>query len=86
MWRRLKKIELNVVNFGKIKILIKDILYIETYKRNVIVHTKKDDYECRDNIGKLEERLMPEGFYRTHKCYIVNHDEIKSVSSINKKV
>lgn len=72
------RIIFNVVNLGQIQIPVKDIVFIETIKRNIMVHTTEDEYECSDNISDLELELEEYGFYRSHRSYLVNLDKVKT--------
>lgn len=74
---RNRAVPINVVNIGEIPVVLKDIVYIETDRRKVLVHTFDNEYECSDSIGSLEEMLSEEGFFRCHKSYLVNLDAIK---------
>lgn len=74
-------ITLQVTNMGKIPIPLKDILYIETDLRKLLVHTKETVFICSDSIGNLEKQLPEDLFYRCHKSYIVNLDAIKKVDN-----
>lgn len=65
------------VGFGEVSLRIRDILYIETEKRNIIVHTDNEDYICSGTIAEYEKILEPISFFRSHKSYIVNLDKIK---------
>lgn len=83
--KRMKRNEVltvNVVNLGTIKLVRKDILYVETTKRNILLHTYDNDYICSDNISELEEALKEAGFFRCHKSYIVNLDAVKNFDSV----
>lgn len=77
------RLEVNVVNLGIIQLIIKDIIFIETEKRNIRIHTKKADYISSDNISQMETNLLSYGFYRCHKSYLVNLDAIASFDHIN---
>ncbi len=70
-------ISLNAVKLGEIKLVVKDILFIETEKRNVLVHTNDNEYECSNSISELEEQLEKYGFYRSHRSFLVNLDKVK---------
>ena len=78
-----QKIEVSVVNLGTISLLLKDILFVETEKRNVRIHTKAQDYISRENISCMEARLEPYGFYRCHKSYIISLDAVKFFDRVN---
>lgn len=78
--QRKQKICVHMVNHGELYLMLQDIFYIETVKRNVLIHTAKSDYLCSDNISDLEKRLQDRGFYRCHKSYLINLDEVRNFS------
>jgi len=51
---------------------VKDILYIETYGRNLRAVTLSNKYEFVGNISAEESKLSEYGFARCHKGYLVN--------------
>lgn len=55
---------------------IPQIVYIETCGRGSKIHTVTKDYEVSMLLGDLEKRLQPYGFFRIHKCYLVNPEFI----------
>jgi len=73
---RNKKITVNVINDGPREIVLKNIVYIETEKHYVLVHTKQGTIKCSNNLRDLEELLPENWFCRCHNAYIVNLDEI----------
>ena len=70
--QRYERIELSVIKKGILTFACKDIIYIETEKRNVKIHTIVEEYISCEKIGELAERLEKYGFYRCHKSYLVN--------------
>ncbi|MCM1194269.1 MAG: LytTR family DNA-binding domain-containing protein [Acetatifactor muris] len=48
-----------------------EILYVESRKRKVEIHTLKDDIAVYATMKHMEEQLG-EGFYRCHRGYLVN--------------
>lgn len=48
------------------------IVYIETSGRGCILHSKTGDYTENQLIGEFERKLLPYGFFRIHKSYLVN--------------
>ncbi len=56
---------------------LKDILYVETEKRNVIIHAKDRDYLTNRTLDDLEEELKEKGFFRSHKSFMVNLNNVK---------
>lgn len=75
-------ISVNVIGLGSLKLVVKNILFIKTYKRNIIVHTVDNKYECSNNIAELESLLEKYGFYRSHRSCLVNLDK---VTAFNKR-
>ncbi|MCI8826946.1 MAG: response regulator transcription factor [Lachnospiraceae bacterium] len=76
-------IEVHVPKQGKVMLVYKDIIYIETIKqeRKVIFHTTKQDYTAEEKITELTKRLEEDGFYRSNKSVLVNLDWVEKVSS-----
>ena len=59
------------------KVLLKEIYYIESANKKVIVHTSTG---VMISYGKMDdlEKLAGGGFYRCHRCYLVNMEHISS--------
>ena len=59
------------------KVYLKDIFYIESANKKVIIHTKAGILET---YGKMDEWEKAAGasFYRCHRCYLVNMEKITS--------
>jgi two-component system, LytTR family, response regulator LytT len=55
-----------------IKIDVSDIIYIESFGRKLIAHSKNGDFEYYASISLEEEKLKNYGLIRTHKSFIVN--------------
>ena len=70
--KQYEKIIFNTVNNRQMEIIKKDIIFIETEKRNVVIHTKYGDEITSETINHLYERLWNKGFCCPHKSYIVN--------------
>lgn len=77
---RNEKITVNVIGDGPRKIILKNILYIETEKHYIVIHTKKGEIRCSDQISDIAEKLDSTWFYRCHNTYIVNLDEISRIN------
>lgn len=76
-------IAFHVVNMAEIHIRVKDILFIETDKRNIIVHTMERDYTSNRGIDEVETELQDCGFFRCHKSYLVNLERVRKIDRIN---
>ena len=53
------------------KVLLRDIRFVESNNKNVIFHTEGGAFPAQGTMEEFEERLGP-GFYRCHRCYLVN--------------
>ena len=53
------------------RILFQDIVYAEVFNRKVVIHTVSDSIEYYGKLRDLE-REAGEGFFRTHRGYLVN--------------
>ena len=67
---------------GKYRITLKDIRYIETSNRNLLVHAK-DDIICYKTMKEMEQSLSSQGFGRCHSGYLVNMLYIKRVDKLD---
>ena len=58
------------------------IHYIETYKRNLLLHTDEGEVISYESMKALEQRLSPFGFYRCHAGYLVNMGLVRKVEKL----
>ncbi|MCF0155803.1 MAG: response regulator transcription factor [Veillonella sp.] len=65
---------------GRILLLpIKDITYISSDTGSVEIHTRKAIYNSNKTLTELQDKLAQDAFYRIHRSYIVNLQEITEV-------
>lgn len=64
-----------------IKVLLDDILYIESDKDYVKVHTEKNYFITRQTIAAVEVMLPASTFIRVHRSYIISLNKLKSFTS-----
>lgn len=76
---RNEKIEVNVIGEGTRKITLKNIIYIETEKHYILIHTRQRTLKCSNRLKDIEIMLQDKWFCRCHNVYIVNLDEIVSI-------
>lgn len=67
---------------GKYRIALKDIRYIETFNRNLLVHAQ-DDIICYKTMKEMEQSLSSQGFGRCHSGYLVNMLYIKRIEKLD---
>lgn len=58
---------------------LKDIVFIETEERNTKVVSKRGEFTTTISMGEWEERLIKYGFFRPHRSFLINLDEIDEV-------
>lgn len=61
------------------KILLKDILFMESQNQNVLISTTTDTYSVRYNLSDYEKELQQDDFFRIHRGYLVALGHVKSV-------
>lgn len=69
-------ITVNVINDGPRELVLKNIIYIETEKHYIVIHTKQGAIKCSNSMTELENMLPEKWFCRCHNVYIVNLDEV----------
>jgi len=63
-----------------VKILVNNIIYIESLKDYVKIHTKEQTYLTKQQIKVFEEILPEDKFLRIHKSFIISLNSITSFS------
>lgn len=66
-----------MIHSGTMKIDADDIIYVETSKRNTVIHTATKDYVSSMSISAMEQVLPTKYFIRTARSHIVNIHKIK---------
>jgi DNA-binding LytR/AlgR family response regulator len=60
-------------------IKIDDIMFIEVINKDIMIHTKKQIYNTKTCMKKIEKELTRYNFYRCHKGFLVNINQIESI-------
>lgn len=76
-------IQFHVINKGEMYIKAKDILFVETEKRNVIIHTKEQSFISNRKLDELEKELKNLGFFRCHRSYLINLEHVYKYDKLN---
>ena len=63
------------------KVKLSDILYFESEKRTVILHTNQGKWTIYKKLDDVQSAL-PAFFLRCHQSYLVNMNEIKSMKAL----
>lgn len=55
-----------------------DIIFVETIKKKVLIHTLSANYESIHNIQYWDELLNKNSFFRSHRSFIINMNYVSS--------
>ncbi len=66
-----------------VKVLLLDILFIESLKDYVKIHTEEEVIITKEKISTLEEKLPEDQFIRTHRSFLIAIRNIKSFTAEN---
>lgn len=67
---------------GKYKVPLKSLRYVETFNRNLLLHTEEENIVCYKSMKEMEQELSSLDFVRCHTSYIVNLFYIKGVKKL----
>lgn len=57
-----------------------EIIFAEAFDNYTIVHVEKGKYIISHTLKSIEEKLLPLGFMRIHRSYLINFQAIDSIS------
>jgi DNA-binding LytR/AlgR family response regulator len=69
------------VNKRSVKIYLDEILYIESLKDSVSIHTRTRSYNTHYQLGELESLIRSDNFLRIHRSFMIAVDKIDSFSA-----
>lgn len=67
---------------GRFKVPLRAIHYIETFKRNLLLHAEQEDIICYCSMKEMEAQLAGNDFVRCHTSYLVNLFYVKDVKKL----
>jgi len=67
----------------KVLVPIDEIRYIEAKDDYSCIYTDSDRFLSTISLAKLEQKLTPHGFYRVHRGYIVNLQQVEDVEFVS---
>ena len=79
---RNKKIKINIIGEGVYNISLKDIVYVEGSNYTVSIHMKQGIKRCNCSLKEFQQRLCDKWFFRCHKSFIVNLDEVDTYKDL----
>ena len=81
-----QKISFHIVNIGEIKLELNEIVFMETFKRNMLIHTRTKQYISNCTLAHIEQEYGKYGFFSIHKSILVNLDAITYIDNKNRKI
>jgi len=57
----------------------REILFIESKRPKIFIKTVSDEFLTRGDLQTFEDILSQDGFFRSHKGYIVNLEYVKEI-------
>lgn len=67
------------VNNAQVRLDPSEIVYVESEKHRITVHTLDRQYSYSGTLKALEDELGDRGFFRSNNCYLVNLRHVKRV-------
>jgi DNA-binding LytR/AlgR family response regulator len=74
------------VNKKKVKILLSEILYIESLKEYIRIVTKEKTIITKFQLGQVDEILSKNNFLRVHRSYIVSTGKIDAFTATDVEI
>lgn len=71
---------------GDYRVSLKSVSYIETYNRNLMIHTDQGNRICYWKMREMEDKIGQYGFSRIHSSYIVNLLYVSNVEKMETKL
>lgn len=65
---------------GDMRIKLGDIFFFEAQNQNVVINTAEESFSVRGNISDYEKKLSSDGFFRTHRGYLISLDKVYKVT------
>ncbi|WP_370087786.1 LytR/AlgR family response regulator transcription factor [Ekhidna sp.] len=63
-----------------VSVMSSDIVYVEAFDNYANVFTEKDKFIISHTLKSVEEKLLPFGFMRIHRSYLINFAHVDSLS------
>lgn len=77
--RKLPSLVLDALEGGKITLPLGEICFIEVFRRELVVHCKDRTLSCAGPLNAVLAELPAEGFYRCHRSYVINLNQVSGV-------
>lgn len=63
-----------------VSVLSSEIIFAEAYDNYTYIYTESDKFLISHTLKSIEEKLVPFGFKRIHRSYLINFDKVTTIS------
>lgn len=74
------------VNRKMVKVLLDDILYVESYRDYIIIHEKNNEIKVKLTISAVEKMLPQRLFLRIHRSFIVSIGKVTAFTKYDVEI
>lgn len=65
---------------GQMRLNLADILYLESIRHTIVIHTLDGKYSINGTLKDMEAKLADHHFFRSNSCYLVNLKHVTGVA------
>ena len=65
---------------GQMRMNLADILYLESIRHTIVIHTLDGKYSINGTLKDMEAKLADRHFFRSNSCYLVNLKHVTGVA------
>ena len=65
---------------GQMRLNLADILYLESIRHTIVIHTLDGKYSINGTLKDMEAKLADRHFFRSNSCYLVNLKHVTGVA------
>jgi DNA-binding LytR/AlgR family response regulator len=69
------------VDKKRVKIHLRDVIYIESFKEYVRIVTSEKTITTKSQLGQIEEQLNKNDFLRIHRSFIISKEKVEAYTS-----
>lgn len=63
-----------------VSVVTSDIIMAEAYDNYTYIYTENDKFLISHTLKSIEEKLLPFGFRRIHRSYLINFEKVSTIS------
>lgn len=74
------------VNKKRIKVFLKDILFVESKKEYICIVTSEQSFITKYSLTEMEAQLQKDKFLRIHRSFIVGKEKVTAFTSVSVEI